>query len=102
MLRIGTNERRFNLRYRYTTGAAYGNDDRMGQGLVLNLSLGGLFIATNSKLSVGKEILVTIPFTQSNRHVSLRGIVVRINEEGFAISFLGRPHAQPAYSNWQP
>ena len=80
-------EKRNDYRHRYLAEIIYGSDEEIGKGLVRDLSVGGVFVASDRKVPVGSEVLVTLPFAKSVRYVSLRGIVVRMAEDGFAVAF---------------
>ncbi|MGB5986848.1 MAG: PilZ domain-containing protein [Desulfobacterales bacterium] len=80
-------EKRNDYRYRYLAEIIYGSDQKIGKGLVRDLSVGGVFVAADRKVPVGSEILVTLPFAKSVRYVSLRGTVVRMTGDGFAVAF---------------
>lgn len=80
-------EKRNDYRRQYLAEIIYGHDDGIGKGFIRDLSLGGVFVASERKVPVGSDVLVTLPFAKSIRYVSLRGVVVRIADDGFAIAF---------------
>jgi hypothetical protein len=86
MRQIKLIEKRSDYRYRYLAEINYGSDYGAGQGLVRDISLGGVEISAERKIPVGTDVLVTIPLPKALRNVSLRGEVVRHTETGFALT----------------
>jgi len=64
--------------------------DRNYRGEFKNISKGGVFIKTTIKFTVGKQIRVVIPGNKIRKNVYLRGLIVRINKEGFGVRFYNR------------
>jgi hypothetical protein len=54
-----------------------------------NLSLNGLFIRTEKRLPVGKraEILFVLPSASRSSEISVKGSVVRYDDDGMAFQF---------------
>lgn len=52
-----------------------------------DISKGGVFIKTDIKFTVGKKIRIVIPGSKIRQHLKLRGLIVRINTEGFGVKF---------------
>jgi hypothetical protein len=57
------------------------------QGFVTNVSRGGAFIKTKTRLSPGEKITLIIPRTKTRKDVRLEGWIVRQDETGFGIKF---------------
>ncbi len=80
-------EKRTSYRRPFLAKISYGSDDIVGDGLIKDISLGGALVSTDRKIPVGTDVLLTVPYPKLSRYVSLRGIVVRIIHDGFAVSF---------------
>ncbi len=63
--------------------------NRYYQGLIRDISRGGLFIQTNDSISLGHEIHLVIPDTKFDKNVMIRGKVVRMTQKGVAVKFTG-------------
>ena len=63
--------------------------NRYYQGLIRDISRGGLFIQTDDSLSLGNEIHLVIPNTKYDKDVMIKGKVVRSNPKGVAVKFTG-------------
>jgi hypothetical protein len=57
------------------------------KGLVTNISRGGAFIETGSKISLGERINLVIHGSKNHKDVRLRGWIVRLGSEGVGVSF---------------
>ena len=80
-------DQRADYRYRYTAELSFGSDTNIGKGLIQNISRGGVLVNAEPNIPIGTELLLTLPFPNSNRCISLHGTITRITEDGFAISF---------------
>ncbi len=89
-------DQRADYRYRYTAELSYGSDYNIGKGLIQNISRGGALVSAEPNITIGTELLLTLPFPNSNRYISLHGTVTRLTSDGFAISFKRRKK----YSNF--
>lgn len=63
--------------------------NRYYQGLIRDISRGGLFIQTADAISLGHEIHLVIPETKFDKNVMIRGRVVRLSPKGVAVKFTG-------------
>ena len=61
--------------------------DKKCSGEFKNISKGGVFIKTDIKFTVGKKIRIVIQGSKIRNNVSLKGLIVRINTEGFGVKF---------------
>jgi Tfp pilus assembly protein PilZ len=52
-----------------------------------NISRGGVFIKTDIKFTVGKQIRIVIPGSKIRNNIKLKGWIVRINTDGFGVKF---------------
>ncbi len=56
-----------------------------------NISKGGVFIKTDIKFTVGKKIRIVNPGRNIRKNFYLKGLIVRINTDGFGVRFYKRP-----------
>jgi Tfp pilus assembly protein PilZ len=63
------------------------HQERNSRGEFKNISKGGVFIKTDIKFTVGKKIKIVIPGSKIRKNVYLKGLIVRINKEGFGVKF---------------
>ena len=64
-------------------------DNRYYQGLIRDISRGGLFIQIADNISMGNEIHLVIPDTKYDKDVMIKGKVVRSGPQGVAVKFTG-------------
>ena len=64
-------------------------DNRYYQGLIRDISRGGLFIQTADAFSPGNEIHLVIPETKYDKNVMIKGKIVRSSPKGVAVKFTG-------------
>lgn len=57
------------------------------QDIVGNIGAGGLFIKTKRRIAVGQPILTDIPLLEFETTIQVPGRVVRIDPNGFAVTF---------------
>jgi hypothetical protein len=60
---------------------------RYVKGLATNISRGGAFVETGSKISLGERINLVIHGSKNHKDVRLRGWIVRLGSEGVGVSF---------------
>ena len=60
---------------------------RFFNGKSVNISKGGVFIKTDIKFAIGKQIRLAIPGSKIRNNISLKGLIVRISTEGFGVKF---------------
>ncbi len=66
----------------------YTSQETFGQGYVNNLSAQGLFLETYEEFFIGQEIRFTIPYSNMEKHVKVKGKVVSIRDHGIGVAFL--------------
>jgi len=66
---------------------AFNHGTQVGQGWVTNISPGGAFIRTQSKFSLGRKIRIVITGGTAIKDLQSLGWIVRLNAEGFGVSF---------------
>lgn len=57
------------------------------QDIVGNIGAGGLFIKTKRRIAVGQPILIEFPLMEIKNTIEVEGRVVRIDHDGFAVTF---------------
>jgi len=67
--------------------------NRVFQGFIHDISVGGVFIGTGESIPVGQEILALIPLPNSPKSIRVRGDVVRNTPNGIGVKFKRRPKA---------
>lgn len=67
------------------------------QGWVTNISRGGAFIKTRSKCPLGHKIRIVITESKNRKGLERLGWVVRVNSEGFGVSFNRRSGTERRY-----
>ena len=58
-----------------------------GTGMARDISLGGLFLETMEEMAPGQVLQLSIPFTNQDRQIKVKGKVVRMTEDGVGIEF---------------
>ena len=87
------NEYGFNRRYErkiYGAHVSFAHQNKVYNGILRNISLGGVFIITPivNGFAQGDTITVSIPFASNDKHVKRKGRITRLSDEGFAVEFL--------------
>jgi len=67
------------------------------KGLATNISRGGAFIETGSKISLGERINLVIHGSKNHKDVRLRSWIVRLGPEGVGVSFNRRSDRERRY-----
>jgi len=57
------------------------------QDIIGNIGAGGLFIKTKRRIAVGQPILTEFPLLELKNTIQVSGRVVRIDPNGFAVTF---------------
>ncbi|MEJ2723076.1 MAG: PilZ domain-containing protein [Deltaproteobacteria bacterium] len=65
----------------------YLSQGRTYSGYTQNISLGGLFLPTRYRFTVGQGLVVAFPPRNSNKYIKMVGEVVRLDPEGIGIKF---------------
>lgn len=61
--------------------------DRVIRDFIDDLSIGGVFIETRQRFSVGQEVTMTFTLPRSKRHYKVGGKVIRVERMGIAVRF---------------
>jgi Tfp pilus assembly protein PilZ len=86
-------EPRAHLRELYRKEIVFIAENSQHRGTVTDISRGGAFIRTDTKLSLGQAVNIHIPRGQSCKDTQLKGWVVRLSPNGIGIKFDRRLHA---------
>ena len=65
--------------------------------MVTNISRGGAFVDTGSKISLGERINLVIHGSKNHKDVRLKGWIVRLGPEGVGVSFDRRSGRERRY-----
>ncbi len=91
------NDARENPRKPYHKLLVFKYKNNVQRGLVTNISRGGAFIKTRSRLSLGQKVKFVLAGRERRKHVKLLGWIVRLTPEGFAVSFDRRSGSERRY-----
>jgi Tfp pilus assembly protein PilZ len=72
----------------------YASKGRTYSGYIQNISLGGVFIPSRFRFSVGEGLVLAFPPQNSNTHVKVMGEVVRTSPEGIGVKFKSLTHKE--------
>lgn len=84
---IDQNDARQNPRKPYQKPLVFNYKNTICRGLVTNISHGGAFIRSTTRLSLGHKLIFVITCGKIRKNVKLRGWIVRRSPGGFAVSF---------------
>ena len=81
--------RRLYERKHYRVEVAVAYKDRLFQGCLMDISLGGAYIQTRNadRYWEGERVTITIPFTNGEKHVRRSGHIAWKDRLGIAIAF---------------
>jgi hypothetical protein len=85
----GHDFRRTYERKNYSAEVLFSHKQRMYNGTVRNISLGGAFIETaeSHKFALGDRVILSIPFTDGGKHIKREGRIKWKARHGFAVAF---------------
>ena len=66
---------------------SYTVNKKFYEGLVKDISRGGMFIKSGDEFSIGEELTLAIPSADRLKSLKLKGEVVRTEKEGFGVKF---------------
>jgi len=85
--KVKTAEQRRYPRYDCKISVDFDISDWSYEGVVSNISMGGVFIETNQPVTVGSEIMLALTSQDDWRHCTIKGTVVRRDASGFGVLF---------------
>lgn len=71
-----------------STPLAYETQNRLSQGIIKNISRGGIFIKAKDTVTVGQQIKVAIPLKKKGKSINIIGKVTWSNRHGFGVKFI--------------
>ncbi len=83
----GATEKRLHARKPFRLYVKLSSDKVSGQRRARDISLSGIFIEGVDNLLPGQEVWLSLPFSTQERHVKLKGKVVRVTADGIGIHF---------------
>jgi len=73
---------------RYCSRSIFFSDsNRPYDGIIKNLSLGGIYVEAPTKFLTGQVLKVAIPVDENSRGIKLKGKVIWLNQKGFGLAF---------------
>lgn len=63
----------------------YSDNNRLAQGMIMNISAGGLYVQPDSPFAVGREVILSFEHPFTEKQVKVTGKIVRSDQNGFAI-----------------
>ena len=66
----------------------YTSEEEFGEEFIQNISLDGVFLEMFEPLPIGQEINISIPFSNREKYIKIKGKVVRSTEEGVGVEFI--------------
>ena len=82
-------EQRQNTRYDCKISVDFEIGDWSYEGVVLNISIGGVYIETHHPVTVGSELMLALTSMNDWRHCTIKGTVVRRDAKGVGVAFEG-------------
>jgi CheY-like chemotaxis protein len=82
-----TAEQRQHPRYDCKISVDFDISDWSYEGIVMNISMGGVFIETHHPVTVGSEIMLALTSLNDWRHCTIKGTVVRRDASGVGVLF---------------
>jgi hypothetical protein len=65
----------------------YSKNNRLAQGMIVNISAGGLYIYTDSPFAVGQEITLRFEHPFAEKQIKVNGKIVRNDHKGIGVKF---------------
>ena len=65
----------------------YSDNNRIVQGMIVNISAGGLYLQPDSPFTVGQEITLTFEHPFAKKQVKAVGKIVRSDQNGIGVKF---------------
>jgi len=81
------NEARRFVRWPCEENTHFATNRQLFEGTIKDMSLGGTYIATKGRFSVGQEIIVAGPFEADQDEVKRYGRIVRYDGSGIGVKF---------------
>lgn len=65
----------------------YSDNTRLAQGMIVNISAGGLYLQPDSPFTIGQNIILSFEHPFSNQQMKVNGKIVRSDEKGIGVKF---------------
>ena len=65
----------------------YSDNNRVAQGMIANMSSGGLYLEPDSPFAVGQEITLSFEHPFAKKQVKVGGRIVRSDQKGIGVKF---------------
>lgn len=83
-------DKRRSSRFPYTISVDFSTPTSKGIARLRDISIGGLFLEVDPSqrpFSVGNELVLRVPYPNKEKHVKIRGRIVRATLEGIGVEF---------------
>ena len=65
----------------------YSDNNRLAQGMIANISAGGLYLQPDSPFAVGQEITLTFEHPFAKKQIKVAGEIIRSDQKGIGVKF---------------
>jgi hypothetical protein len=65
----------------------YSDNNRLAQGVIMNISAGGLYLQPDSPFAVGQEVTLSFEHPFAEKQVKVNGEIVRSDQKGIGVKF---------------
>ncbi len=65
----------------------YSDNHRLAQGVILNISAGGLYLQPDSPFAVGQDVILSFEHPFAEKQVKANGKIVRSDQRGIGVKF---------------
>lgn len=65
----------------------YSDNSRLAQGMIVNISSGGLYLQPDSPFAVGQDVTLSFEHPFAEKQVKVNGKIVRSDEKGIGVKF---------------
>lgn len=76
-------------RKKYSKPVYFASENQYYQGIIGNISRGGLFVETPADFNAGQSIRLIIPGTKYEKETMIKGRIVHVGEKGVGVKFTG-------------
>jgi hypothetical protein len=65
----------------------YSDNNRLAQGMIINISAGGLYLQPDSPFAVGQDVTLSFEHPFAEKQVKVNGQIVRSDQKGIGVKF---------------
>jgi hypothetical protein len=69
------------------TDVIYSDNNRLAQGMIINISAGGLYLQPDSPFAVGQDVTLSFEHPFDEKQLKVNGKIVRSDEKGIGVKF---------------